>query len=118
MSSSFSENLRGLMQLRGLNQVDLSRKSGVSQALISSYLRESAKAKYPNLRNLIALGRALDCTLEALAGIEEPEGNQTEREIISPSKEQIALWEAYDKLPDGHWLKIMIEQELLDPHDS
>jgi len=118
MSRSLSENLGELMQLRGLNQVDLSRKSGVSQALISSYLRKSAKAKYPNLRNLIALGRALNCTLEALAGIEEPESNQTEREIISPSKEQVALWEAYNKLPEGHWLRVMIEQELLDRNDS
>ena len=101
-----------------MNQVDLARESGVPQTLISSYLRESAKAKYPSLSNLIALKAALGCSLEELTGVEDANRSQEVCEETGPSEEQTALWKAYQKLPDGHWLKIMIQQELLGPDDT
>lgn len=106
------------MQLRDLNQVELSRMSGVSQTLISSYLRESAKAKYPSLPNLAALREALECRFEDLIDIRDTERLRTENGQNDPTREQLVLWDAYTKLPDGHWLKIMIKQELLNSPDS
>ena len=105
------------MQLRDLNQVELSKISGVSQTLISSYLRESVKAKYPSLPNLAALIQALECGLEDLIDLNDIPRVGTEKGLIDdPTNEQSALWDSYSRLPDGHWLKIMIKQELLKPN--
>jgi transcriptional regulator with XRE-family HTH domain len=104
------------MQFRDLNQVELSKISGVSQTLISSYLRESAKAKYPSLPNLAALIEALECRLEDMIDLKDTQRIGTEKGLNDdPTNEQRALWDAYSRLPDGHWLKIMIKQELLKP---
>ena len=115
---SFSSNLSRIMAERGLNQPELARLSGVDQSLISRYLRGNARAKCPSINNLVALAKALNCSLERLVGLEELPRNQEEEEKIQPSNEQIVLTRAFDKLPEGHWLKIMIRQELLDKRDS
>lgn len=118
MLSRFSKNLGKLMQLRNLNQVELSRISGVAQTLISSYLRESAKAKYPSLPNLVALMEALQCRFEDLIDITNSGHLCKEGRQEVPTREQVALWTAFKQLPDGHWLKIMIKQELLNSTNS
>ena len=70
---SFGQLLSKKRIERGLSQAELARRSGVSQPLISMY--ESAKPgeKRPIIRptidNVIALAKALHCTLEDLTGI-------------------------------------------------
>lgn len=114
----FSNNLAVIMAERGLNQPELARLSGVDQSLISRYLRNDQRARLPRLKNLVALAKALDCTLEDLIGVKKTDRLETELQDNSPSRDQIALWEAYNKLPEGHWLRVMIEQELLDQNES
>lgn len=114
----FSKNLALIMAERGLNQPELARLSGVDQSLISRYLRSDKRARLPRLKNLVALAKALDCTLEDLTGVKKTDRLETELQEKCPSRDQIALWEAYNKLPEGHWLRVMIEQELLNSHDS
>lgn len=106
------------MASRNVNQPELSRLSGVDQSLISRYLRQDSGAKIPSVRNLTALAKALGCSLLELVGVAEHTQSQQDCSVDSPSKEQIALWDAYSRLPDGHWLKIMIKQELLNSPDS
>jgi len=67
----FSENLARLMAEKGVSQVALAKRSGIKQPLISHYLHESKHAKFPSLKNLIALARALRCSLDELVGIED-----------------------------------------------
>jgi transcriptional regulator with XRE-family HTH domain len=65
-----SYNLRRLMQERGLSQVELERKSGVDQTLISRYLSGEHHTQYYYLQNLMALSEALGVTLYELTGHE------------------------------------------------
>ena len=60
------------MTEKNVNQVELAKRSGISQGLISSYIRGGRAAKEPSLRNLLALQRALHCSLEELTGIPLP----------------------------------------------
>ena len=64
----FSRQLKIFMELRNFDQVELSKKSGVDQSLINKYLREDPKGQNPSLKNLVALAKALNCTLEELTG--------------------------------------------------
>ena len=59
---------------RGMNQVELSRASGVTQPQISGYLSGSPSGKVPSVGTLVKLARALHCDLEALTGNEELRG--------------------------------------------
>lgn len=100
-------NLATLMAERGLNQVELSKRSGVSQQLISSYLREGKQAKGPSLQNLMALARGLHCSLEELTGI-TPDEIAVKRHVIETDNltpDQRWLLAAWQKLPPDHWLK-------------
>lgn len=70
MAGKFSENLRRIMMERSINQVELSKKSGISQPVISRYWNEDERGKLPSLKNLLALARALNCTVDELTGSE------------------------------------------------
>lgn len=110
----FSENLARIMREKDINQVELSKKSGVSQPRISGYLHESKWARVPNLKNLIALARALNCSLETLTGLESLEGIEKEADAIGElSAEEKAIIEAYNALPDDDWKKKAVEGMLL-----
>lgn len=115
--SKISKNLAAIMASRQVNQPELARLSGVDQSLISRYLRQDSSAKTPSIKNLTALASALKVSILELVGLEDITPSQAACHPASPSNEQIALWDAYSKLPDGHWLKIMIKQELLDSAD-
>lgn len=71
MKFVFAKNLRKLMDRRQVNQVELSRLSGVDQSLISSYLSGGKKAKTPHIKNLAALSKALKCSMEELVGFKK-----------------------------------------------
>lgn len=110
---NFSENLSCLMRGRYINQPELARLSGVDQSLISRYLREDPRAKLPKVNNLMALAAALGCSLDHLVGWSQPESQLPEHTEPAPTEKQLTLWRKYSELPKGHWLKALIDQELL-----
>lgn len=87
------------MEARGLNQVELSAKSGVAQNLISSYLRGAKQAQYPSLKSLLALATALHCTLEELTGLSAL--HEAEAKIPQISDKVWALAKFLDSLPEN-----------------
>lgn len=56
--STFRENLASLMNMRGLNQVELSEKSGVSVSYINEILG-GTKGKRPGLTTVVKLAEGL-----------------------------------------------------------
>ena len=60
----FHENLRFLMDARGIQIKELAAKTGISENTIKTYLR-SASAE-PKLSKAIALAKALETTVENL----------------------------------------------------
>jgi transcriptional regulator with XRE-family HTH domain len=110
----FAENLKKFMELRQFDQVKLAKKSGVPQSSISGYLRRDKRGKTPHFRHLIALAKALSCSLEELTGFEGFHKIEEKAALIKePSEEQKLLLEAYETLPDDHWLKQAINEILL-----
>jgi transcriptional regulator with XRE-family HTH domain len=66
-NNSFSENLKELRLEKGIGQVELAEKIGVSKGIIS--LWENGKRE-PTLSSLIALAKFFDISLDSLVGIE------------------------------------------------
>jgi len=95
--------LKQLMQDRGMNQVDLSKRSGVGQNLISSYLRGAKQAQYPSLKNLLALATALHCTLEDLTGLPALRGAEVKLPELTP--DALRFGKFFESLLDGDPLK-------------
>ena len=93
-------NLAKLMQQRGLNQVELAERSGLSQPMISNYLIGSHRGKQPTLRNLLALVKALNCSLEDLTGIPV---SSTIDPAKQPSPEMLELARTIESLPVDDW---------------
>ena len=68
MATEFKNNLKFLRQERGLGQVELAKKLGVSNGIISLWengLRE------PNLPSLVAIALFFGVSLDELVGMEE-----------------------------------------------
>lgn len=88
--SNFSEKLKELMKIKGLNQSELSELCGVSQNSISRWL--SGKAE-PSISNTIAVARALGVTVADLTGEEPLELKPADRKLLALPEEdkQIAL---------------------------
>lgn len=80
--TKFRDNLRKLMGIYGLNQVELAKKSGVPQSLISQHLSGHPNVQTPSLKTLVALARALNCTLEELTGLESLRGIEKKVEAV------------------------------------
>lgn len=80
--SKFRDNLRKLMEIYGLNQVELAKKAGVDQSLISQHLSGHPNVQTPSLKTLIALARALNVTLEELTGVESLRGAEEKMQNI------------------------------------
>lgn len=113
-TDKFRAALARMMQERGLNQSELAKKSGISRQLISSYLHGGKQARTPGLENLIALARALHCSLESLTGLESLKGIEKEADAIGDlSAEEKALLEAYNALSENDWEKKAVEGMLL-----
>ena len=66
-NNSFQENLKELRLEKGIGQVELAEKIGVSKGIIS--LWENGKRE-PTLSSLIALAKYFDVSLDVLVGIE------------------------------------------------
>lgn len=61
--SAFAKNLHELMRARLISQQVLTERSGISQAMLSKYLREKST---PTLTNIKKIAQALDCGIEEL----------------------------------------------------
>lgn len=60
---NYKNNIRKIRRDRDITQVELSKKTGISQVAISNY--ETGNQK-PGLDNLIKLSEALKCTIDEL----------------------------------------------------
>lgn len=108
------ESLLRIMKDRGLNQVELAKKSGIKQQLISSYLRESKVARVPSLKSLLRLADALGCSLDELTGHRVPEQDGGEAaETLNLSGDALELARLYDKLPAGDWCREAVQKLLV-----
>ena len=110
----FRRNLAAFMRKRELNQVRLSKKTGIAQSVISRYLGGGVDKSLPGLAHLISLAAALGCTLYELTGDErlrDVEADMAKIKEIPPEAEE--LWEAYKSLDDDNPVKHFIEATLL-----
>ena len=111
------------MQKKSINQVQLSKKTGIHQTTISNWLIESDRGKLPSLKNLITLAKALNCSLDELAGTNIPEfeklknipnqKDEKDKLLRSAPDEAIELMKRYIELDDDDPKKIAIEALLL-----
>jgi len=92
--------LARIMAEKGMNQVQLAKKSGIKQPLISHYINESKWAKYPSLKTLIVLGHALHCSLEDLVGTDTL--NAPDKKLLTTSVNEIEITENGKKLIEGY----------------
>ena len=96
----FPKRLRELMDRSGLNQVELERRSSVDQSTISKYLRGTVE---PTLESLMALARALRCSLEDLTGLEAL--HEVEAKLPAVSDKAMKLAQFIEALDDSDPLK-------------
>lgn len=59
----FGDNLKSLLQDRGMTQSDLANAIGTDARTINRYI---SKQRIPTIKNLINIAYALDCTLDEL----------------------------------------------------
>lgn len=85
----FPETLKHLMEERELKQADLCRMTGIPSSLMSNYIKG---AKFPSLSNSIALARALNVSIDALAGLSDLEKSAPISEGGPSDDELIKLW--------------------------
>ena len=62
---SLAEKIYTVMELKGMTQADLARKTGLSTALIAQVLTE--RTKDPRFSTVVKIAKALDIPLEYLA---------------------------------------------------
>ena len=65
---TFSQRLVQIRKSKGLTQVELGKRIGVSQRIIHHY---EHKAEYPPTQKLIELAQALDMSIDDLLGIKD-----------------------------------------------
>lgn len=106
-SSNFSESLALIMKERHVNQVELSKISGIKQQLISSYIRGSKTARLPSFKNLIRFANALDCSIDQLMGFSRGKAYSLD---LSGDPQRIV--EAYSRLPKEDWRREAIKEIL------
>ena len=71
--TTFRERLLEAIRMREISRAELSRRSGVSEALLSSYVKGSYKA---NQYTLVKLANTLNVPVAWLMGADVPLGNQ------------------------------------------
>ena len=98
--TKFRDNLRKLMAIYGLNQVELAKKSGVEQSLISKHLAGHPDVRAPSLKTLIAIAHALHCSLEDLVGRDTL--TAPDKKLLTTPVDQIEVGEKGKKLIEGY----------------
>ena len=109
---SFGQRLVQIRKSKGLTQVELGKRIGVSQRIIHHY---ENKAEYPPTQKLIELAQALDMSVDDLLGIKD-NGNGKSYQDIKPTLAK-KLRQA-SKLPphDLKALSTFIEALILKQH--
>lgn len=88
MNEQFSERLSAIMEIRGMKQADLSKRTGLAAGTISNYIQGKYAAKGKNLR---LLADALDVNagwLECIEGV--PMKPNNDLILVEPWEEQYA----------------------------
>jgi len=70
MAQSIGANIKAIRRALGLNQEELAKKLGLTQANVS---RIESSAKGPSAETLVAIADALGCDVRQLMGVEESE---------------------------------------------
>lgn len=65
-NATFAERVQHALEVREMTQADLARLTGMSQAVISQIV--SGKTKDPHFSRVVAIAKALDVSLNYLAG--------------------------------------------------
>lgn len=76
--SPFGKRLVQIRKAKGLTQVELGKRIGVSQRIIHHY---ENKAEYPPTQKLIELAQALDMSVDDLLGIKNNGSNEAFQDI-------------------------------------
>lgn len=66
MPEKLSERIQNALDVRGMTQADLARATGLSTGLIAQIV--SGRTKDPRFSNVVKIARALDVSLEYIAG--------------------------------------------------
>lgn len=66
MPEKLGERIQNALDVRGMTQADLARATGLSTGLIAQIV--SGSTKDPRFSNVVKIARALDVSLEYLAG--------------------------------------------------
>lgn len=66
-----SQNIVKFRKAKGLTQIDLAKKSGLSRRMIAHY---ETNISNPPINNILAIARALNVSLNELLGIKDPAG--------------------------------------------
>lgn len=96
--ATFANRLYSAMRFRGMQQVDLVKRTGISKGSISNYL---AGTFTPKSQNIYMLAKALDVSEQYLMGFDVPMDKpkiQTTDYLINVDDNAIALVECYKKL--------------------
>lgn len=85
----FRRRLKAARELRGLNQTDLARRSGLQQSAVSHY---ETGARRPSFTNLRKLAEAMEVTADYLIGrTDTPEGFKTSDEPLFRDFERLSV---------------------------
>lgn len=66
MPEKLGERIQNALDVRGMTQADLARATGLSTGLIAQIV--SGRTKDPRFSNVVKIARALDVSLEYIAG--------------------------------------------------
>ncbi len=107
----FISNLLRIMKERGINAAQLSKKTGIPLPSIKRILDEIS---YPNQAAMERISETLGLSLDDLTGGDSSASIREEvRHTISVTAIEKEVIEAYRRLPENHWLKVAIDENLL-----
>jgi predicted transcriptional regulator len=114
-AEKFVKNLQRLLKERDIDAAQLSEMTEIPLPSIERILDEIS---YPNKAAMERIADRLGISLQELIGEESPKPEKKETvEAISVSGKEKAIIEGYRNLPNDHWLRKAIEENLLDKSD-
>ncbi len=106
----FISNLLRIMKERGIDAAQLSEKTGIPLPSIKRILDEIS---YPNQAAMERISETLGLSLGDLTGGDSTAAVREEMKFtISVTTIEKDIIEAYRKLPENHWLKLAIDENL------
>lgn len=95
---SFTERLNQVMDERGWRQIDLCRASGLTSSQVAFLV--TGKTKDPGLSTATKVAKALNVSLEYLAGIKDDPTIERRTPISIAEIETVRLVEDFESLPE------------------